>query len=308
MRLRRKTSYVMRNLLEFLTRFGTFFIFILLEALSFFLIVRFDDDKNRSFLSSASAIAGYTLKQYDAIVDFFNAPREMALLQQENKQLREQLSSAYYSFSAPVDTVVEWVRRPDSVYSKAIRQDSLALRDTSLRQVYTFIPANIISSTVTLRHNTLTIDKGSLQGVAPRMGVIGPTGVVGVVRSVSEHYAAVLSVLHADVAISASIKGKGYFGSLVWRGSNPRLMYLDAVPNHSEIVKGDTVVTSGFSGVFPAGILVGVVEYAKRNPSTNFQDIQVRLAADLSKVGHVYVVQHQWREELNQLDKQVKSR
>ncbi len=294
----------MRNLLEFLARFGSFFLFLLLEALCFFLIVRFDDDKNRIFLSSANAVAGFALKKSDAVADYFRMPQQMAQLQLENAGLRAQLPNSFYDEQYEQDTVSIQVRKPDSIYSQALRRDSLSLRDTLISQVYAYIPANVISNSINLRNNMLTIDRGSDQGVAPRMGVIGPQGVVGIVRHVSRHYAAVLSVLHSDMGISASIKHKGYFGSLVWRDSDPNRMRLEAVPKHADIAAGDTVVTSGFSGIFPAGIFIGKVISVTQAPGDNFHDIRVEPAADMSRIGHVYVVQNKWLGELEHLQKQ----
>lgn len=295
----------MRNLLEFLARFGSFFLFLILEALCFFLIVRFDDDKNRIFLSSSNAVAGYMLKRYDAVADYFSMPEQLDQLQAENKRLREQLAVSYYVNEYQVDTVSLDVRTQDSIYSKGVvLRDSLQKQDTMMTQIYAYIEANVISNSINRRNNTLTIDRGSLQGVEPRMGVIGPQGVAGIVRSVSRHYASIVSVLHSDISISATVKRKGYFGALVWRGADPRYMYLDAIPKHAEIVAGDTIVTSSFSGIFPAGILIGTVVSVNQAPGDNFHNIKVALASDMSRMGRVYVVQNKWLEEFKQVQKQ----
>ncbi|MBX2929712.1 MAG: rod shape-determining protein MreC [Saprospiraceae bacterium] len=293
----------MRNLLEFLARFGSFFLFILLEAVCFFLIVRFDDGKNRIFLSSTNAVAGFALKQYDAIADYATLPREMKQLQEENSRLRAQLADNYLDPSYTKDTIEELVRRPDSIYSRAPDRDSLSLRDTLITQRYVYIPANVISNSINRRDNTLTIDRGTSQEVTPRMGVIGPQGIVGIVRTVSKNYASVLSILHAETSISASVKHKGYFGSLVWRNpKDPGTMKLEAIPKHAGIAAGDTIVTSGFSGMFPAGIFIGTVASALRDTTgDNFQDITVKLALDMGNVSHVYVVQNKQLEDLRKV-------
>lgn len=294
----------MRNLLEFLARFGSFFLFILLEAVCFFLIVRFDDGKNRIFLSSTNAVAGFALKRYDAIADYATQPSEMKRLQEENSRLRAQLADNYFDPSYTKDTIEELVRKPDSIYSRAPDRDSLSLRDTLVTQRYVYIPANVISNSINRRDNTLTLDRGSSQEITPRMGVIGPHGVVGIVRTVSKHYASVLSILHVETSISASVKHKGYFGALVWRNpKDPGSMQLEAVPKHAPIVEGDTIVTSGFSGMFPAGIFIGTVASVRKDTTTgdNFHDITVRLALDMSNVSHVYVVQNKWLDDLRKV-------
>jgi rod shape-determining protein MreC len=294
----------MRNLLEFLARFGSFFLFIILEAVCFFFIVRFDDDKNRIFLSSTNAVAGFALKKYDAVADYAALPGALSQLQEENSRLRAQLAENYYDPSFTQDTITELVRRPDSIYSKAPDRDSLSLRDTLVTQRYVYIPANVISNSINRSDNTLTIDRGSVQGVAPHMGVIGPEGVVGIVRTVSKHYASVLSILHAETSISAAVKHKGYFGALVWRSKDPRFMKLEAVPKHAPVEVGDTIVSSGFSGMFPAGIFIGKVDSVRQVKGDNFKDITVKLAYDMSKASHVYVVQNKLMEEFRKVQPQ----
>lgn len=299
----------MRNLLEFLARFGGFFLFLILEALSFFLIVRFDDDKNRIFLSSSNAVAGYMLKKYDAVADYVSLPQELDQLQKENKRLREQLAESYYAPDYDVDTVSLTVRTQDSIYSKGVVvRDTLQKQDSMATQIYAYIEANVISNSINRRNNTLTIDRGTSQGIAPRMGVIGPQGIASIVKTVSKHYASVVSVLHSDISVSATVKHKGYFGALVWNGPDPRYMQLEAIPKHAEIAAGDTIVTSSFSGVFPAGLLIGIVESVTQNPGDNFHNIKVALASDMSRTGRVYVVQNKWLEEYKQVQKQEEDR
>lgn len=299
----------MRNLLEFLARFGSFFLFLILEALSFFLIVRFDDDKNRIFLSSSNAVAGYMLQRYDAVADYFSIPEQLNQLQLENKRLRAQLAESYYTPDYDVDTVSTAVRTQDSIYSTGIvERDTLQKQDSMKTQVYAYIEANVISNSINRRNNNLTLDRGALQGVAPRMGVIGPQGIAGIVRTVSKHYASVVSVLHSDISVSATVKHKGYFGALVWNSPDPRYMQLEAIPKHAEIAAGDTIVTSSFSGIFPAGILIGTVVSVTQNPGDNFHNIKVALASDMSRMGRVYVVQNKWLEELKQVHKQEEDR
>jgi rod shape-determining protein MreC len=291
----------MRNLLEFLARFGVFFLFLILEALCFFIIVRFDDNKNRIFLTSTNAVAGYTLQQYDAIADYFSIPQQLAQLHEENSRLRAQLPESLFVESFDQDTSSLIVRKQDSIYSSTFTLDSISRTDTLISQVFTYIPANVISNSINRRNNTLTINKGQRQQITPRMGVLGPQGIVGIVRYVSPRYSSIISLLHADISISATIKNKGYFGALVWENPDPRYMKLEAIPKHALIQPGDSVVTSGFSSAFPAGIFIGTVVNVSQDAGDNFHNIKVKLASDLSKVSQVYVVQNKWLEEIIQI-------
>ncbi len=293
----------MRNLLEFLARFGSFFLFLILEAICLFLIVRSNEAKEQTFFNSANAVSGFFYRNYHSVAGYFGLRKQIELLQKENSDLLSRLDNAQYNPQYQEDTIAVAVRKQDSIYSQALRRDSLSMRDTLATQMYTFIPAGVISNSINITNNTITIDRGGLQGVAPSMGVIGPQGVVGIVRDTSHRYASVLSILHSQVSVSASIRHKGYFGALVWRSGNPKFMNLEAIPNHAPVAVGDTVVTSGFSGVFPADIFIGTV-VSSENMSDNFKKIRVELASDMANVSHVYVVRHKWIEELRQLQKQ----
>ena len=296
----------MRNLVEFLNRFGTFFLFITLEAVCFFLIASTDTEKEQSMISSAQAVAGFVSKKFFSVTSYFGLKKENEILQAKYNELLAQQDNALYFPQFEIDTAALQVRRQDSIYSQARRRDSLAMKDTMVMQMYDFIPANVISKSVNLQNMTLTLDKGGLQGVAPRMGVLGSNGgIVGIVLDTSRHYASVMSVLHSQVSISASIRDKGYFGSLVWRGNDPQRMYLEAVPKHAVIEVKDTLETSGFSGIFPAGIFIGIVDKINTKDGDNFYTIHVKLNADLTRLRHVHVVRHKWLEEMRKLEKQA---
>jgi rod shape-determining protein MreC len=114
-----------------------------------------------------------------------------------------------------------------------------------------------------------------------------------------------MSLLHHDTRISAVVKNNDYFGSLVWKGGSPRYMDLEAIPKHAEVHKGDSVVTSGYSSMFPEGLLIGTVASAKLENGSNFYNIRVKLSCDLNKIKHVYVVDNLMREEQETLEASV---
>nr|HMU02535.1 rod shape-determining protein MreC [Saprospiraceae bacterium] len=97
---------------------------------------------------------------------------------------------------------------------------------------------------------------------------------------------------------------KGH-GSLVWKDTDPLRMTLESVPKHEVIAVGDTVITSGFSTMFPRGILVGKIEKFQMVPGNNNYNITVKLFNDLTSVKYAYVVQNRYGSEQLGLEKEV---
>ncbi len=165
------------------------------------------------------------------IKDYLSLRSENRMLAEENARLYNRIGS---SFSE---------KAPDSVY----------IGDSIRPKSYYYVTAKVVNSTVNKQFNFITLDKGSRSGVGPEMAVIGSEGIIGIVKSVSENYSSVLSVLNRDFMVSARIKSNGYFGPMSWNGDNTEYATLVDIPHHVKITPGDTVITSGFGGIFPGG-------------------------------------------------------
>jgi rod shape-determining protein MreC len=270
----------MQSLLSFLIRYHAFFVFVILEVISLNLIVRNNDKQNKAFVSSANVVAGSFFERYDKITRYWNLGAVNEELARDNKRLLEQLPNAY--FDETVDTIV--------------------VRDTAYKQQYEYIPAKVVNNSVNRYNNYLTLNRGKKDGIRPNAGVMNGTGLVGIVRNTSEHYAVVISLLHTSTRISAKLKRDDYFGSLVWKENDARFMYLEAIPKHAEVEVGDTVVTSGYSSMFPEGLMIGKIEKVSILNGSNFYHIKVRLSCDLNNVSHVFVVNNLMREEQEALE------
>ena len=175
-----------------------------------------------------------------------------------------------------------------------------------VEQVYTYIPAKVIHNSVNQAANYIFINRGSQQGITAQMGVINPSGVVGQVVNVTEHYSAVMSLLNKGFKVSAKLKHSSYFGTLAWEGKNTGLAKLREIPKHVKINVGDTVVTSGYSELFPENVMVGRVKYAHAEPEENFLDIDVVLSTDMNNLSYVYVINNLKKNEIHILDTIVK--
>ncbi len=270
----------MQELLAFVVRFGGVFTFVILEAICALLIVRYNDDQRAIWLNSSNVWSGRVEEQRDQLTDFLVLRDVADSLAAENARLRLQL-------------LLQPNVLPDSA--------QLAPIDSS----YTLVPTRVVRNSVMRANNTLTIDRGAADGVLPRQGVVSGGSVVGVTRAVGQHYAEVMSLLHGQSRISAALQRAGYFGVLTWRGFDPQAVFLDEVPRHAELVKGDTVITSGYSAMFPRGILVGVVDSFWLRPGSDFYDIRVHLGHDPTKLDYAYIVRRRAQDERVQFEESI---
>ena len=264
----------MRNLLDFLQKYHHWLIFILLEVVSGVLLFKYNSYQNSVFFSSANAVIGTIYQWENNVFSFFNYGR-----------MNEELTLRNFYLERQVDQL----RR---LYGDLTR-DTTALERTGLEFLsqYEVIPAKVVDNSIHKMENLMTIDKGRADGVEPDMGVACGNGVVGVVYLVSDHYAVVIPVLNASSSrISCAIRGRGYFGYLRWYGEDPAVAYVEDVPRHARFKLGDWIVTSGFSSIFPSGVLVGKIEQAYNSRDGLSYKLKVRLSTDFSCVRDVCVI------------------
>lgn len=270
----------MRNLIRFIVRYHFFILFLIFEILSIFLFIQNNRFQKASFLNFTNEVGGAIHKRVNGISEYLNLRTQNEGLVLENADLRNQLSKA---------------RRSDTVRTTLVR-------DTIWKVQYEYLPARVVENSVNQQNNHLVIEGGALHGIQPGMAVICPTGAVGITKAVSPNYSLVISVLNRSFKLSTRISRNGYFGSLIWPGTDDREASLTEIPFHVDLKKGDSLVTSGYSAIFPPGIPVGIIQSFTKPAGTNFYEIQVSLATDFRKLGHVYVVKNLMAEEFRQLE------
>jgi rod shape-determining protein MreC len=174
--------------------------------------------------------------------------------------------------------------------------------DSIGRMEYRALTASVIKNSASRRNNFITLDVGSDQGVKPDMGVMSAAGAAGVIVAVSQHYSLALSLLNSKTGISAKLKTTNFYGSVVWPGDDYRFAILNEIPNHVELHHGDTVVTSGYSAIFPPGIPVATIEDFARNSDDNFYSIKVKLLTDFKSLSNVFVIENLNQQERKELE------
>ena len=275
----------MRNLFLFLWKYNFFISFLLLEVLCGYLIVQNNNFQRASFINSTNQVAAKVNSAVSSVTEYINLGITNDALSRENAAFKSLMPDVFYFDSA--------IRRVQS--------------DTILKQQYTFMTAKVVNNTTNRRSNYLTLNRGSLQGVQPEMGVICPDGIVGIVKDVSDHYCSVISFLHKDSRISARLKKTNFIGSMVWDGFDATHGRLNDIEKHVKVNKGDTIITTSFSSIFPEGVLIGVVD--KVNPSSNstFQDISIKLSTPFGSLSYVYIVSNLLKGEQQALEEPLKN-
>lgn len=263
----------MHNLTEFLSRNVHWFLFFILEIISGVLLFRFNSYQASVWFTSANYVAGIVYEQEAKLLSFFSLRENNELLTKRNLELEQQLKTL-----------------SNQLYDQT--KDSTYLKRGQFRLLnkYHLIQAKVVANSLDRPENLMTIDRGSADGVKKDMGVACGNGVVGIVYLVNTHYSVVIPVLNNKSNISCSIDGRDYFGYLHWSGDAPNIAYLDDVPRHARFKIGDRVVTSGYSAVFPEGLLVGKVKKVFNSEDGLSYRVQVVLSTDFANLRDVCVI------------------
>ena len=274
----------MNDLFAFLVRHSKWFVFAFFVVASCMLLFKDDPYRQHVYITSAGRLASTAYKGANNVTSYFNLHEINDDLNRRNAQLQAEI-----------------VRLTETIedLQEAGYTDTLQT-DADVRH-FDFIVAHVINNSIAHPYNYLTLNKGSLDGVKPELGVIDRNGVVGIVSNTGPHSARVISLLNPHFRLSCKIKRSDYFGSLVWTGGDPTEAALEELPRHTVFKVGDTIVTSGYSAVFPAGLPVGVVLDDDTDKNQNFFTLRIKLFADFTTLSNVQVVVNNQAEELNAL-------
>lgn len=267
----------MYNFIQFILRFGSFFLFLLFESISIYLVVNYNISQRDIFLNSANIVSGKVNDKFARLEGFVNQYSVIDSIAKENSVLYQERFNYPFLF----DTLDR-------------------IKDTMIQ--VKVIPASVIDNSVSTHHNYLLVNRGSSNGVEKGMAVISHNGIVGIIKKCSKNYSLVLSILNDEAKISGIIRRNGYFGSIVWDGKDPNVLTLEDIPRHADVIVGDTIETSGYSLAFPKGIYIGKVEAIELKKGTNFYAVKCRTNNNLSNIKIVYIVNNSSRKEIEELE------
>jgi len=269
----------MQQIFNFIYKNSNRLLFLLLLGISLFLSIQSHSFHRSKIISSANFLSGGVYQKINNFSEYLNLRTQNEALAIENAKLRSLLFDKKDTTSAAKLDSIKGIKPTDIIVSK------------------------VIHNSFTSQENYLTLNSGSLQGVASDMGVINSLGIVGIIDNTSRNYSTVISILNTKSRINAKLKKSNHFGSLKWNGKNTGFVQLEDIPRLASIKKGDTIVTGGQSVIFPENINIGTIDKVEIDNQTHYYTIQVKLFNDMTSLGHVYIIKSENREEIINLEK-----
>ena len=271
----------MRRLFLLVYQYRAFFTFILLEVISFWLVIGKSPFHNAAFFNTSNNIVASIFGLRQGVYQYFNLVNENDNLAKENAFLRDQISQQ----------TIEVVKADTSL---------IPLEDTAVQYIY--IPAKVINNSARKINNYLTVDKGRKDGLEPGMGAISSFGVAGVIKTVSNNYATLYSLLHGEMQVSSLLGRLNVFCTTKWDGIDPLYANLLYIPRHVELQEGDTITTSGYNAIFPQGIPIGRIKSFSIEENQTFYNVVIELSSDFQSLSHVYLISNYYRQEKDSVE------
>lgn len=268
----------MQQIIKFFLRNKTFLLYFLLFFISIIFTVQSHSYHRSKFINSANLVTGGVYNSVNNLTVYFNLKSQNLILQEENARLK---SAAYIANDSINPSFIS-----DSIY------DGIS---------YKFTPAQVIKNSYSLKNNVLLINRGKRDSIKQDFGVITSKGILGIVDQTSTKFANVLSILNTNIKISAQLKNTNHFGSLMWDTKSPQVIQLNEISKIAPLKKGDTIVTSGRSIIFPKGIPIGTIEDFRLDAAENFFTIDVKLFNDMTNIEYVYIIENVDKSEINSL-------
>ena len=274
----------MQQILNFLIKHNHWFLFILLEGISFLLLFSFNNYQSASMFTSTNEVAGNIYSMISDVDGYFTLNDENQALLEHNKELISEI--------------------------EALKEELATLKDSSAIAAFPdgkfrFNTARAVNNSLNKLQNFITIDKGENDGIGSEMGVFNDKGVVGIIYQTSGNFSLVMPLLNSKSMLSCRVKGSNSFCTLRWHGEELQYSYLIDLPRYAIFQQGDTVVTSGFSSIFPADIPVGEIERLEDSDDGMFYRARVRLFVDFASIDNVFVVGNDNKKEQDTLEQSI---
>lgn len=284
----------MYKLIEFIRRIYVVLLFILIETIALNYYARSSFYTQAKILAHANSVTGALQQSIFSLRHYFTLSSENEMLAQRVAELENALT-IYREQERQMQT--------DTLTMAAMDSTMLA----SLSQ-YRYTTARVISNTINSSHNFITLNRGRQHGVLVDMAVVTPDGaMVGYVLECSERYSIVMPMLNTEFRTSGKISGDEHFGSISWDGTSPHRVQMSELTKYSEFEVGDEVIASGLSQYFPEGVRIGYVESLKENENHTSYDVEIRLAADMTRLSNVILIENTNYTEIYELENAARS-
>lgn len=259
-------------------------LFLILELAALLMVISNNNYQNAKFNTWSLATMGGVYERQSEMKDYFSLKNTNEELAQENAILKE------------------LIIKGSSIHNTSF----LSIQDPFAEKEIDFTPAKVVNASTNQQHNIFTINVGKCDSIDIDMAVVGPNGIVGVIKSVSDHYSLVLPVINIEYRVSSKLKKSNNFGTLNWDTKNYRFATLEGIERHVDIAIGDTVTTSGYGAIFPEGIMVGTVDNIEEGEEGVFHDLHIKLSTDFNRTTYVYVIKNNTKQERLDLESTLK--
>ena len=269
----------MQQIINFLIRYKTFLLYILLLLISFVFTFQSHSYHQSKFLNSSNYFTGSIYQLSDNINSYFELRKENETLLKENEILRNQLYN----------------------------QNIYEVKHDTIKQNYKVTSARVVKNSFANQRNYITINRGKKDSIQQDMGVITDKGILGIVENTSNGFSSVQSILNEKSRINAKIKNSNHFGSLIWDTKDYTSVQLTDIPRLAPLSIGDTIVTGAMSSIFPENIPIGTISKFDLDSSKSFYFIDVALFTDMTNVKNVYIITALNQKEVLELEAEIQS-
>ncbi|WP_455262883.1 rod shape-determining protein MreC [Porphyromonas sp.] len=286
----------MDKLLEFLQKYRHWFVFLILETIALVTYLSGSLYSRSLGWYATSAVFGRVNELMTEGWSYVGLrPRNEELLR-ENARLR----TAYTLLARQMQDA-----EAHGLLPRLHATDSLPIDPSAV------IIARVVNRVAHTSEVYYTINKGRRDGIETDMGVMSATGVVGAVMAVSDHYALVIPVLNPKIRLACTLLGQEVSGTLTAPSSpNANEAILSNVPPHAHSQIGDTITTSGYSYLFPEGMMVGTIADSVparvKGSAGTFANYPVHLSTDFQGLRYVYVIREKPTHEVRALEDSIR--
>ncbi len=187
---------------------------------------------------------------------------------------------------------------------RSVREENQVLRDMiGLRDTleHDLLPAKIVAKNLSGINNSVSVNKGSRDGVETGMALISPDGLIGQVIITSPGHALVMPFYNALFRASAQIQGSRAHGIVSWSSEESSELVMNYVPLTIEVSVGSVIETSGFSNRFPSGIPIGTVTRTESMEGRDTQQVFIEPFVSLHQIAEAFVVRYEPEPEVEEL-------
>ena len=256
----RLSSYVWNQFREYL-------VLVLLVIISLSLLTQNNNPQVQKVRALAFAsFASVTSVFYD-LFNITQLKKENLALRELNAQLMLQLS----------------ILREEGILNSELKR-MLEMKDSTSLPL---TPASIVSKSLSVTQNTITINAGSNEGIKPGMPVISYRGLVGIVQSCSESFSIVRTIKNVDLKLTVKNEKNRLNGIMKWDGE--KLIIVD-VPRTFDFDLGDRIVTSEISSIIPVPIPVGIISKIEEDKTGLLNLIHIKPFEEVLSVENVFIL------------------